>query len=90
MSRQLSLDGLDHRQEVALPILYEGVTVEQAFRADIIVDNKVLIELKAVEALLPIHQAQLLTYLKLSKIRVGLLINFNVVSLKHGFRRFVL
>ena len=90
MSRQLTLDGLAHRQEVSLPILYEDMTIEHAFRADIVVENQVLVELKAVESLLPIHDAQVLTYLRLSKIRVGLLINFNVVSLKHGFHRFVL
>lgn len=89
LSRELLLSGLDHRAETAIPIGYKGVTVETGYRADLVVDGKVLIELKAVERLLAIHEAQVLTYLRLSGVRVGLLINFNVTSLKTGIRRFI-
>ena len=72
-----------------IPIRYQGMEIECAYRADIIVDRSVLLELKAVEKLLPIHQAQILTYLRLSRLRVGLLLNFNALILKDGIRRFV-
>jgi GxxExxY protein len=88
-ARQLSLDGFCVKREVAIPVRYEGMSVEHGYRADIIVDDAVLVELKAVERLLPIHEAQLLTYLKLADLKVGLLINFNVLHLRHGFMRFV-
>jgi GxxExxY protein len=88
-ARQLALDGLAVKQEVSLPISYKGLVLDYSCRADVIVDGTVLIELKAVERLLPIHEAQTLTYLKLSNLPVGLLINFNVPSLKNGFRRFI-
>ena len=89
LARQLEIDGLDFEQEVAIPVRYEGVDIECAYRADIIVDRSVLIELKAVERLLPIHEAQVLTYLRLSGMRLGLLLNFNAMRLKDGMRRFV-
>jgi len=66
------------------------VTIDCGYRLDLIVEDRVVVEVKAVEKLLPIHEAQLLTYLKLSGMRVGLLINFNVEILKHGLRRRVL
>ena len=88
--RQLSADGLVARQEVPIQIRYKGIAVDEvAYRADVIVDGKVLVELKAVETLLPVHEAQVLSYLKHSGLRVGLLINFNVEQLIKGVRRFV-
>ena len=66
-----------------------GCAIETAYRADLIVEDAVLLELKSVEALLPVHEAQILTYLKFLKLRVGLLLNFNVTSLSQGMRRFV-
>jgi GxxExxY protein len=75
--------------EVKIPITYKGLEIECGFRADIIVSDSIVVELKALEALLPLHEAQLLTYLKLTKRRVGLLLNFNATSLKHGIRRLV-
>lgn len=87
--RQLALDGLSVRHECPISLVYEGTIVEHAYRADLVVDEAVLVELKAAENLLPVHHAQLLTYLKLSKLRVGLLINFNVRHLKNGFIRYV-
>ena len=89
LAQQLRLDRLTVRQEVPIPLSYKGVSLDHSCRADMIVEESVLVELKAVERLLPIHQAQTLTYLKLSRLNVGLLINFNVLSLKDGFRRFV-
>jgi GxxExxY protein len=81
--------GLACEQEVPIPIRYEGLEIQCAYRADIIVDRSVLLELKAVETLLPIHQVQVLTYPRLSGLRLGLLLNFNAVTLKDGIRRLV-
>ena len=75
--------------EVAMPVFYDGMKMEVGYRADLIVEDTVLVELKAVDVLAPIHEAQLLCYLKLSGKKVGLLINFNVVHLKDGIRRMV-
>ena len=72
-----------------MPLTYDGLALETSYRADIVVEDSVIVELKAVERLLPIHEAQLLTYLKLSNLRVGLLLNFNVCRLQSGIRRFV-
>ena len=87
---ELSRYGLQVERQKTLPIEYKGIKVENGYRMDIVVENKVVIELKSVEALLPIHTAQLLTYLKLSKIKCGLLINFNVKSLKEGIKRYIM
>ena len=70
-----------------IPIVYSGVRFEAGFRADLIVDSKVLVELKAIDQLLPVHHAQVITYLKLTGMRTGLLINFNVPLLKDGLKR---
>lgn len=77
------------RQQV-LPIRYDTVTLDAGYRIDLMVDQAVIVEIKAVEALAPIHQAQLLTYLRLSGCRLGFLINFNVVLLKQGIKRMIL
>jgi GxxExxY protein len=71
-----------------LPIVYKGVPIDCAYRMDLVVDGQVLVELKAVEQLLPIHQAQILSYLRLSGLPLGLLINFNGATLRQGVRRF--
>jgi GxxExxY protein len=76
--------------QVTLPVRYEGITIDLGYRVDLIVEDKVIVELKAVEIVHPIHAAQLLSYLKLSGYRLGLLINFNVIHLKDGIQRFVL
>ena len=73
--------------EKLLPVEYDGLTIDMGYRVDLVVDNLVLVEVKAVETILPVHEAQLLTYLRLSGKRVGLLINFNVAHLKDGIRR---
>lgn len=76
-------------KEKALPLYYEEVKLEIGYRIDLLVENKVIIEIKAVEALNDVHTAQVLTYLKLSGCKVGLLLNFNTSSLKNGIKRLV-
>ncbi len=76
-------------RQVQLPIVYDGVKIDAGYRIDLLIENRLIVEVKAIERLLPIHQAQLLTYLKLANKRVGLLINFNVQSLKNGIKRMV-
>ena len=90
LCHELSLYGLQIERQKTLPIEYKGIKIDNGYRLDIVVENKVVIELKSVETLLPIHTAQLLTYLKLSKIKYGLLINFNVESLKEGIKRYIM
>ncbi|MCK5186513.1 MAG: GxxExxY protein [Deltaproteobacteria bacterium] len=81
--------GLKVEQQKPLPIVYRGVKLECGYRLDLMIENEVIVEIKSVEKLLPIHQAQLMSYLKLSDCRVGLLINFNVKILKNGIKRVV-
>jgi GxxExxY protein len=80
-------DGLAFEQQVSLPIRYDDVEIESGYRADIVVCGAVILELKSVEKLSSLHESQLLTYLRLSSCRIGLLINFNTVSLTDGIRR---
>ena len=84
---ELRAEGLEVDAECDLPVFYEGVRLPAGFRADMIVQRRVIVEVKSVERLLPVHQAQVITYLKLTGCRVGLLINFNVPILRHGIRR---
>jgi GxxExxY protein len=90
LAHELSLRQLTYEQEKALPIEYKGIRVDGGYRIDFIVENKVVVELKAIDILLPVHEAQLLTYLKLTGCKVGLLINFNVPVLTQGILRRVL
>jgi len=90
LSHELDEMGIEHACQLNLPVNYKGHTIDCGFRIDLIVEKSLLIELKAVERLLPIHEAQILTYLKLAKIKTELLINFNVPHLKNGIRSFVL
>ena len=87
---ELTLRGIPFRSQVELPVEYKGVRLDCGYRIDVVVDNRVIVELKSVECLSAIHQSQLLTYLRLSRIRVGLLINFNVPILRKGILRRVL
>jgi GxxExxY protein len=87
---ELQLRSLSFRRQVPLPLNYKGVSLDCGYRIDLIVADTVLLELKAVEDVLPIHEAQLLTYLRLSGIKIGLIINFNVPILKKGIVRRVL
>lgn len=77
------------RREVEMPVIYDGVRIDCGYRIDLLVEETVIIEVKCVDSLVPVHQAQLLTYLKLSGHQVGLLINFNVAHLKDGIKRLV-
>ncbi len=77
-------------RQMALPIVYESVKLEAGYRVDLMVDGAVIVEVKSVDALVPVHEAQLLTYLRLSGRRLGFLINFNVVLLKQGVKRMIL
>ncbi len=86
---ELKKHGLNVDKQKALPLIYEEVKLEIGYRIDIIVENKVIIEVKSVEALNDVHLAQILTYLKLSECKLGMLINFNVAFLKNGIRRIV-
>lgn len=90
LCRELSVRGIQFERERELPLEYKGIRLERGYRLDLLVANKVVVEVKAVEALAPIHDAQLLTYLRLGGWQVGLLINFNVEILKHGIHRRVL
>jgi len=87
---ELNLRNLSFASQVRLPLLYKGKNVGDDLRLDMIVESKVVVELKAVKELEPIHEAQLLTYMKLTGCRVGLLINFNVPALKQGIKRMVI
>lgn len=84
---ELTQGGLHVQRQVALPVRFKGHLVDAGYRLDLIVENKVIVELKSVERVEPIHGAQLYTYLRLSGLRVGLLINFNVTALKRGILR---
>lgn len=89
LAYELADRGLSVERQKGLPVIYRNVQVDCGYRMDLLVDGKVVVELKTVEGLEPIHEAQLLSYLKLSGCKVGLLINFNVAILKNGIRRLV-
>jgi GxxExxY protein len=90
LSHELSLAGVPFIEQVSLPLEYNGVHLECGYRIDLLIDGKLVVELKSVDAIAPIHEAQVLTYMKLMGTSVGLLINFNVRRLTDGIRRFVL
>ena len=87
LHHELVQRGLQVEVQKPLPVVYRGVTLECGYRLDLVVEDAVVVEIKAVDALVPIHEAQLLSYLKLSGYRVGVLMNFNVLKLKDGIRR---
>ena len=89
LARELELCGISFEFEKPLPLEYKGVRLDCGYRLDLLVAGAVIVEVKSVENLAPIHDAQLLTYLKLTGVKVGLLINFNVAFLRHGIRRLV-
>ena len=90
MVYELGKRGLKIKSQTPIPIVYDGLKLDAGLRLDLLVEDRVIVELKSVESMLPIHEAQLLTYLKLAGKRVGFLINFNVTSLKDGIKRIVL
>ena len=90
LCHEFGLRAMPHERQKELPIEYKGVTLDCGYRLDVVVANRLILELKACERLEPIHEAQLLTYLKLTGIKIGLLINFNVPVLKQGIKRLAL
>ncbi len=90
LDHELSKRGLKTERQVSLPVIYDGENLDAGLRLDLLVEDCLVVELKAVEAMLPVHKAQLLTYLKLTSHRLGLLINFNVPLIKDGIKRIAL
>jgi GxxExxY protein len=87
---ELSLAGVVFQMEAPLPVRYKELLLDCGYRIDLLVSDKLILEIKSVETLLPIHQAQILTYMRLAEISTGLLVNFNVTRLQNGIKRFVL
>lgn len=89
LAHELEKHGLNVGRQVVLPVVYDGLKLNVGYRRDLLVDGKVVIELKSVEKFVPIHMAQLLSYLKLGKFKLGFLLNFNVVHMRDGVKRLV-
>jgi GxxExxY protein len=89
LCRELTLRNLGVQRQTPVPVVYKEVKLECGYRLDLVVEKRVVLELKSIEAFSPVHEAVMLTYLRLSGFRIGLLINFNVTILKDGIRRFV-
>ncbi len=89
LSHELKKSNLKIERQKPLPVYYDGIELEVGFRTDIIVENKVIIEIKSIETISPVHKKQLLTYLRLSNMKLGLLVNFNSALIKHGITRIV-
>jgi GxxExxY protein len=90
LCHELRESGLEYQRQMALPVSYKSVRLESGFKIDILIQRSLVLELKAVEQILPVHEAQLLTYLKLGGFKTGLLLNFHVAVLKDGIKRMVL
>ena len=89
LKHELLKRGLEVKSQVELPVWYDGVRLDAGYRIDLLVSDAIVVELKSVDKIAPIHEAQLLSYLKLSNLQVGLLMNFNVIHLKDGIKRMV-
>jgi GxxExxY protein len=89
LSYELLKEGMVIKRQQGIPVVYDELKMDLGFRADIIVENKVIIELKSVEVIAPVHQKQLLTYLKITELKLGLLVNFNSALIKDGIQRIV-
>jgi len=89
LCEELSLRKIPFKRQVALPVVYKGKKLDAGYRIDLLVNNEVVVELKTVDAILPIHEAQTLTYMRLGGWQVGLILNFNVTILKNGIKRLV-
>lgn len=89
LALELRKKGFDVQVQITLPVIYEDIRIETGYRLDLLVDNRVIVEIKSVEQLQPVHHSQILTYLKLSGHRLGFLLNFNVRHLRDGIQRFV-
>ena len=90
LCHELDLRGVEHQRQIELPVVYKGTPLDCHFFMDLVIPDRLVVELKTVDKLHPIHEAQLLTYMKLSGIRLGLLLNFNVHLLKEGIKRMIL
>ena len=90
LCHELTLRGISFRCQVELPVLYKGLKLDCGYRLDLMAEDRIVVELKSVERILPVHEAQLLTYLRLTGKKVGLLINFNAPALRRGILRRVL
>jgi GxxExxY protein len=89
LAHELTNQGLKVRNQVPVPIRYEELTIENGYRVDLLVDDRVVVELKAIEAVLPVHRGQLLSYLRLGGFKLGYLLNFNVAHMRDGITRMV-
>jgi len=90
LAHELKSEGISFKLQHPLPVQYKDIKLDCGYRVDLLIDNTIIVELKSVEKILPIHQAQLLTYMRLSGVKIGLLINFNVKYIKDGIKRMVL
>lgn len=86
MCRELNLRGIPHQSQIELPLEYKGVQLAKAYVIDLLIENSLVVEIKSVDKLLPIHSSQLMTYMRLQRVSSGLLINFNVTTLVHGIK----
>jgi GxxExxY protein len=89
LMKELELQGVQAKNQVSLPLIYKGFELSKEFKIDILVENEIILEIKSSETMLPVYEAQLISYLKLANKKLGFLINFNVPLMKDGFRRFV-
>jgi GxxExxY protein len=90
LAHELSVAAIPFKLQFPLPVEYKGTKLDCGYRVDLLVDNKIIVELKSIDRILPIHEAQLLTYMKLADVSIGLLMNFNVKYMKDGIKRMVL
>jgi GxxExxY protein len=90
LAHELRINNIPFTLQYPLPVTYKGIRLDCGYRVDLLVDNSIIVELKSIDKILPIHEAQLLTYMKLSDISIGLLMNFNVKYIKDGIKRMVL
>ena len=86
---ELKIAGIEFERQAALPVVYKDIRLDCGYRLDVVIDKAIILELKAVETIMPIHEAQILTYLKLSGLKLGLLLNFNVPFMRNGIKRIV-
>ena len=90
LTHEFKLNGLKVERQVSIPVIYEDITVDSGLRLDLLIEKCVIVEIKAVEKIIPLCKAQLLTYMKLTKMRIGLLLNFNTIYLRDGINRLVI
>lgn len=90
LAHELELNNIEYVRQQPVPIVYKDIKLECGYRIDLLVDNQVVVELKSVDAINPVHEAQILTYMKFAKKKIGLLLNFNVLRLKDGLKRYIL